>query len=114
MPMYYGMIGAESDVELTMPASGAVTDLHVRTRTVVSIIIGDYDFFIRKTGADTAVTCVITTNGTTCSDTTHCADYTAGTDTISVRAAPTNLPLPVGAGWTAVFHPETTCADLGF
>lgn len=113
LPMFYGMIGAASDVEVSMPASGAVTDLHVRTRSNVSIIIGHYDFFIWKSGSDSPVTCQIGTGQNTCSDTTNCVDFAGGTDTIALRATPTNLPLPTGASWTAVFHPETTCADLG-
>lgn len=114
LPMFYGMIGASSDVEVSMPASGAVTDLYVRTRSNVSIIIGHYDFYIWKSGSDSTVTCQIGTGQNTCSNTANCVDFTGGTDTIALRATPTDLPLPTGASWTAVFHPQTTCADLGF
>ncbi|HML94762.1 MAG TPA: hypothetical protein PKC29_04970 [Thermodesulfobacteriota bacterium] len=113
IPMFYGMIGAASDVEVTMPASGAVTNLNVRTRSNVSMVIGHYDFFVWKSGSDRLVTCQIGTGQNTCSDTVNCVDFVEG-DTIALRATPTNVPLPAGAGWTAVFHPETTCADLGF
>jgi len=112
LPMFYGMIGAASDVEVPMPASGAVTNLNVRTRSNVSIVIGHYDFFVWKSGSDSTVTCQIGTGQNTCSDTVNCVDFVAG-DTIALRATPTNVPLPTGASWTAVFHPETTCADLG-
>lgn len=113
LPMFYGMIGAASDVEVPMPASGAVTNLNVRTRSNASIIIGHYDFYIWKSGSDSTVTCQIGTGQNTCSDTVNCVDFVGGTDTIALRATPTNLPLPTGASWTAVFHPQTTCADLG-
>ena len=112
LPMFYGMIGAASDVEMPMPASGAVTDLHVRTRSNV-VGTGHYEFFVWKSGSDSTVTCQIPNGQDTCSDTINCVDFTGGTDTIALRATPSGIDLPTAAGWTAVFHPETTCADLG-
>ena len=113
LPMFYGMIGAASDVEVTMPASGAVTNLNVRTRSNV-IGTGHYEFFVWKSGSDSAVSCQIPNGQNTCSNTANCVDFTGGTDTIALRATPSGIDFPTGAGWTAVFHPQTTCADLGF
>ncbi|MEW6144529.1 MAG: hypothetical protein AB1598_05870 [Thermodesulfobacteriota bacterium] len=83
-------------------------------RSAIASGAGDsYTFFIRKNSADASVTCQITHGNLTCSDTTHCIDFTANTDLIAVRSLPASSPTSLPAHWTAVFHPGETCASLG-
>lgn len=66
---------SENSINAVMPLAGRAQNLHVSCSTDATA--GDIVFTFRDDGADTSLTCTVSSGTSTCSDTTHTADYAA-------------------------------------
>jgi len=105
MSMYNsGSNATESLVQQAMPVAGTLKNFFLRRDTPLA---GGTSiaYTVRKNGADTAVTCTITTvsGASTCSDLTHSVAFAAG-DLISIGAVRTGTPTTQPTRWTAQYQ----------
>ena len=104
---FMGMLGSgssttESQFQQNMPAAGTVRNLYVRADGAVGGTSISYT--VRKNGADTAVTCTMTSAQSTCSNTANSVGFSAG-DLISVATNKTGATNPQQTRWTAEYAP---------
>lgn len=107
---YVGMFGAscansEAEAQLAMPASGTLQGLHA-TVAAAPGAGNSVAFTIRKNGASTPVTCVISNTATSCADAVNGVGFAVG-DLISVQVAESGpVAANVAFGWTSQFIPS--------
>jgi hypothetical protein len=94
---------SESIVEQSVPAAGSISRLFVKLTSGPGAG-ASYTFFVRKSGADTALACTISGTAATCSDLVNSVSFAAG-DLLSVRVQPTGGPAGREMRWMAVFGP---------
>jgi len=92
----------EAQIEQNVPAAGTVKNFYVRADSAVGGTSIKYT--VRKNGADTAVTCTMTSAQSTCSDTTNSVAFAAG-DRISISSAKSGSTSNLRTRWTAQYAP---------
>jgi len=95
-----GQSTTESQLQQNMPAAGTLKNFYVRADGAVGGTSIKYT--VRKNGADTAVTCTMTSAQSTCSDTTNSVAFLAG-DLISIGSTKTGSTTPQPTRWTAQY-----------
>jgi Collagen triple helix repeat (20 copies) len=95
-----GASTTESQFQQNVPAAGTVNNFYVRADGAAggtSIV-----YTVRKNGADTAVTCTMTSVQSACSDSTHSVTFAAG-DLISIGTAKSGATSQQVTRWTAEY-----------
>lgn len=97
----------ENDRRTVMPTAGTIKNLYVRLNADPGTDPDAYRFTLRKGGASQTLTCTITADDVTGSDTTHSVAVAAG-DIITFMVEPLNGPAvePATAGWGFTFVPS--------
>jgi hypothetical protein len=109
---YVGMFGAscanstpEGAVQLAMPASGTVQELHAAVFPAPGPG-NSLTFTIRKNGASTPVTCTVSGSATSCADSVNAVGFSTS-DLITVQIIQTaGVVIDLDFGWTAQFVPS--------
>ncbi len=95
--MYNSYNATDANIQTPMPAC-TVSNLYVTLASAPGS--GSFTFTVLQNGNATAVTCVISTSATTCSDTSHSVSFTAG-QLISLQLAPSTPTTGSKATWSA-------------
>lgn len=104
---FMGMLAAgssttEDQFQQNVPMAGTLANLYVRGDGTIGG--SSITYTVRKNGADTAVTCTMTSAQSTCSDTAHSVGFSAG-DLISIGTAKSGATTPQQTRWTASYGP---------
>jgi hypothetical protein len=109
VPMFgSGVYATEGHAEKLMPAGGAVYQFLVFLRDTPGE--GAYVVTLRVGGSDTPLQCTVQAHGTSCSDRSRCANYSA-TQRISVAVTGKGATSFGPLSWTAIFQANTTCSS---